>query len=79
MQFKVFDAFDGAQPGLAPFQAAAQSPDGRLWFVNGVVLQMIDPTHLVRNAIPPPVHIEEVVADHKSYSPMSGLRLPPYA
>src|SRR6266851_4647644 len=45
-----FDAFDGVQPGGAPFGAAARSPDGRLWFANGVVLQMIDPNHLTGNA-----------------------------
>jgi hypothetical protein len=43
VQLKTFDAFDGVQPGRAPFGAAARSPDGRLWFANGTVLQMIDP------------------------------------
>jgi signal transduction histidine kinase len=77
MQLKTFDAFDGVQPGYAPFGGAARSPDGRLWFANGVVLQMIDPDHLTANALPPPVHIEEVIADRKSYSPGKDLRLAP--
>jgi hypothetical protein len=34
---------------------ASQSPDGRLWFANQNVLQMIDPAHLDGNPIPPPV------------------------
>jgi signal transduction histidine kinase/ligand-binding sensor domain-containing protein len=72
-----FDAFDGVQPGGAPFGAAARSPDGRLWFANGVVLQMIDPGHLTGNALPPPVHVERVVADRMNYSPEKDLRLPP--
>jgi signal transduction histidine kinase/ligand-binding sensor domain-containing protein len=77
VHLKTFDAFDGVQPGEAPFGAAARSPDGRLWFANGVALQMIDPGHLTGNALPPPVHVEQVVADRKNYSPRKDLRLPP--
>jgi ligand-binding sensor domain-containing protein len=77
VQLKTFDAFDGAQPGRAPFAGAARSPDGRLWFANGVVLQMIDPGHLTGNALAPPVYVEEVIADRKNYSPRKDLRLPP--
>jgi signal transduction histidine kinase/ligand-binding sensor domain-containing protein len=77
VQLKTFDAFDGVQPGRAAFGAATRSPDGRLWFANGVVLQMIDPGHLTANALPPPVHVEEVIADRRNYSPRQDLRLPP--
>src|SRR5258708_19489242 len=78
VQVKTFDAFDGVQPGRAPFAGAARSPDGRLWFANGVVLQMIDPAHLAGNALPPPVRVEEVIADRKTYFPSKDLRLPPF-
>jgi signal transduction histidine kinase len=37
---------------------------------------MIDPKQTFQNRIPPPVHIEEVLADRRSYSPRQGLRLP---
>jgi ligand-binding sensor domain-containing protein len=74
---RVFDVYDGAQPGEAPWTPAARSTDGRLWFANGSVLQMIDPAHLAGNAAPPPVHVEEIIADRKSYSPQDGLRIPP--
>jgi signal transduction histidine kinase/ligand-binding sensor domain-containing protein len=77
VQLKTFDAFDGVQPGEAPFGAAARSPDGRLWFANGVALQMIDPGHLTGNALPPPVHVEQVLADRKNFSARKDLRLPP--
>jgi signal transduction histidine kinase/streptogramin lyase len=73
----IYDVFDGVQPSGASFQPrASRSPDGRLWFANESVLQMIDPAHLAENLIPPPVHIEEVVADRRSYAPGQGLRLP---
>ena len=64
-----FDVFDGARPSYAAFQPhAARSPDGRLWFANQNVMQMIDPNHLEMNALPPPVHIEQIVADRVNYS-----------
>ncbi len=77
VQLRVFDVFDGVQPGWAPFNGAARTADGRLWFANGTSLQVIDPAHLPGNAIPPPVHVEGVVADRKSYAPRENLRLPP--
>ncbi len=74
---RLFDVFDGARPMSTPFQPnASRSPDGRLWFANQNVVQMIDPAHLDNNPIPPPVHIEEMIADHKNYAPRDGLRLP---
>ncbi len=77
---ETFDALDAVQPGTSLAQPkAAKSPDGRLWFVNGIFLQMIDPDHLYKNDIPPPVHIEEVIADHKTYQPAEHLRLPALA
>jgi len=40
---------------------------------------MVDPAHLLHNALRPPVHIEEVIADRKNYETASILRLPPLA
>lgn len=78
VKFKLLDAFDGVQPGLTPLKPqATRSPDGRLWFVNGQILQVLDPDHLQENVKPPPVQIEEVVADRKNYPPGKNLRLPP--
>jgi signal transduction histidine kinase/ligand-binding sensor domain-containing protein len=74
---KVFGAFEGFQAGVPDFNPAAKSSDGRLWFANQFGLQSIDPNHLVRNELPPPVHLENVVADRRNYFPAEGLRLPP--
>jgi signal transduction histidine kinase/ligand-binding sensor domain-containing protein len=77
VKYKLFDAFDGVQPGLTPLKPQlVASADGRLWCVNGQILQVIDPHHLRSNGIAPPVHIEGVVADRKDYSPSAGFRLP---
>ncbi len=77
VQARLFGTLDGALPGLVPFNPAAKSPDGRLWFVNGVVLQMIDPSHLSGDGTVSPVYVESVVADRKQYKPQEGLQLPP--
>lgn len=79
VKVETFDALDGAQPGAGDLrqQRASKSPDGRLWFMNGRVVQMIDPHRTYTNAIPPPVHIEGLVADRKSYGTRGGLSLPP--
>lgn len=77
VKFKLFDTLDGVQAGLTPLKPQlTRSPDGRLWFVNGRILQVIDPSHLSRNLVPPPVQIEDVIADRRTYSPHTGLRLP---
>jgi signal transduction histidine kinase/ligand-binding sensor domain-containing protein len=73
-------AFDGADPGWNGDRIqpnAAMSPDGRLWFIGSSSLQMIDPGRSYKNPTPPPVHVEGLVADGKSYSPASPITLPP--
>ena len=75
--YKLIDEVEGAQPGLTSLKPqAVRTSNGRLWFVNGRILQMLDPMHPQRNAIPPPVHIEQVIADRHSYVPTTDLTLP---
>ena len=77
VKFKLLDALDGVQAGLTPLKPqATRSADGRLWFVNGRILQVLDLAHLRKNPIPPPVQIEAALADRSSYSPQANLRLP---
>ncbi len=76
--FKLLDESDGVQPGLTSLKPqAVRSPDGRLWFVNGRILQMLDPNHRLTNPVPPSVNIEQIVADRQTYLPSSNLTLPP--
>ena len=78
LQYSLFDSFDGVQAAQTSFTPrASEAPDGKLWFVNGTVAQMIDPKNLPRNALAPPVHIENLIVDGKSYPPLQALRLPP--
>jgi signal transduction histidine kinase len=77
LKVRVFDASDGVQTGVGHFNTSARTQDGRLWFANGTLLQMIDPAHMAGNTVAPPVHVDLIVADRKSYSPQEGLSLPP--
>ena len=78
LQPKVFDVFDGFQSGnRAPFESkAVRTLDGRLWFANAAVAQMIDPSHLARNLIAPTVHVEQIIADRQGRSLRGEVRLP---
>ena len=76
---EVFDKFDGARPSAVQHTnqpIAAKTSDGRLWFLNLASAEMIDPRQTYRNPIPPPGHIEKVIADHKDYGFDDKLRLP---
>jgi signal transduction histidine kinase/ligand-binding sensor domain-containing protein len=70
------DAADGARTDQSYFSpTAARSPDGRLWFAGSRVLQMIDPSNQHLNSLPPPVHIEQLIADRRGKS-VQNTRLP---
>ena len=76
-RLRLLDGADGAQPGFATFKpAAAASPDGRLWFATDGPLLTVGPDSLSSNTLPPPVHIERIIADHRSYRPGNDIRLP---
>ena len=42
----------------------------------GEGVHVVDPRHLPVNRLPPPVHIERVIADGQPYDASQGLRLP---
>jgi signal transduction histidine kinase/ligand-binding sensor domain-containing protein len=82
----LWDAADGV--GLTSTSPAFFNPpvdkstDSRLWFMGGEGASVVDPHHVAFNKIPPPVHIERIIADHKSYwqnlpdQAVSHLQLP---
>jgi signal transduction histidine kinase len=71
IQATVFDSSDGVRSrafipsGFSP--RVARSTDGKLWFLPGDGVSVIDPRHLPFNKLPPPVHIEQITADGKIY------------
>jgi signal transduction histidine kinase/ligand-binding sensor domain-containing protein len=85
IQATVFDSSDGVR--LHPFAAGysprvTRSSDGRLWFLPFDGVGVINPRHLPFNSLPPPVYIEQIIADRKvHWQSLSGiapsnLRLP---
>ena len=63
-----FDTADGIRPvaalkGFRP--AVTKSSDGKIWFLNGETVSVIDPSRIGINTLPPPVHIEEITANRK--------------
>ncbi|MGA7521102.1 MAG: two-component regulator propeller domain-containing protein [Acidobacteriaceae bacterium] len=76
LKLRVFDALDGVRPGFGNFNNSARAPDGRLWFANGSVVQVVDPAQIAGNAVPPPVYVGAVIADRRSYPIQGAIRLP---
>jgi signal transduction histidine kinase len=79
IQAAVFDSSDGVSSHLYPggYSAnVAKSADGKLWFLRLGGVSVLDPHHLAFNKLPPPVHIEQLTADGKTYDAANGLRLP---
>src|SRR5271163_738178 len=82
-----FDSSDGVKSLSNPghyHPQVAKATDGKLWFLPWDGVSVIDPHHLAFNKLPPPVHIEQVTADRKSYwqnlsadGSLSQPRLPP--
>lgn len=77
VRLRTFDAFDGAQPSRANFSPKASvGPDGRLWFANASIVQVLDPKQVISNRVPPPVQIEQLLADRKPFPLGDKARLP---
>ena len=55
----------------------ANSLDGRLWLASSTGAVTVNPRRLYVNALPPPVHVEQVIADRKFFGTSSPVRLPP--
>jgi signal transduction histidine kinase/ligand-binding sensor domain-containing protein len=66
----VLDSSEGVRSvtSLSTFSPhTAKSSDGRLWFATSDGVTVVDPRHLPFNDLPPPVHIEQITADRRTY------------
>ena len=74
-----YDASDGAV-GYADLGSygpkVTKAADGRLWFAGFDGVGIVDPRALPSNPVPPPVHIEQIVADGVTHAPPAVARLP---
>jgi signal transduction histidine kinase/ligand-binding sensor domain-containing protein len=77
IRYRLFDVVDGALPSASSFQPNVSiSPDGRLWFANDAVVQVVDPEALRPNAVAPPVLVEALRADRRDYAIAGLVNLP---
>jgi signal transduction histidine kinase/ligand-binding sensor domain-containing protein len=83
VQATVFDTSDGVRSvgaigGYGPH--VTKSADGRIWFLPGDGVSVIEPRNLRVNSLAPPVHIEKVTVDRKTFDTAASadepLRLP---
>lgn len=75
---RLYDALDGARPGRYGIRSADVSPDGRVWFATGFVVQMVDPSRLRHAAPPAPASIESMIVDRKEMKAIDDLELAPH-
>ena len=78
VQTTFFDSSDGVRSRSTAGRygpKVTRAADGKLWFAALDGVSVIDPRHLSLNKIPPPLHIEKITADDKTYDVSNGMRL----
>jgi signal transduction histidine kinase/ligand-binding sensor domain-containing protein len=70
------DGLDGAPAQLRPVPTAVASDDGRLWFATNNSVVWIDPRHIRRNGVPPPVQILSLEAAGRRWPVSTAQTLP---
>ncbi|WP_229202022.1 sensor histidine kinase [Pseudoduganella aquatica] len=71
VRFERFDALDGLQghaAQLRPVPSLIRGPDGLLWLATSGAIATLDPAHIRRNPLPPPVQVHTLVADGVRYA-----------
>ena len=80
VQYQLFDVHDGL-PGAVqesmPYPSAVQGTDGRIWFSTSTGVARIDPAHIPKNLLEPPITIRSITANGTRYTSPADLRLPP--
>ena len=79
IQTRFYDVLDGARPSARPpFNSAANSPDGRVWFVNSDLwCRWWTPPGSRRKRSPAVTYIESLVADRNEFKATPDLKVPP--
>jgi signal transduction histidine kinase len=78
-RFDSSDGLPGQTEDIYPYPKAVQGTDGRIWFTAARGVAWIDPKQTpIKNIVPPPVYIEQITADGKTYDAQNGLQLPPH-
>src|SRR6202041_477502 len=71
------EGLPGIAAQLRPLPTAIEGTDGRLWFTLGNGVVWLDPAaYSEKRTVPPPITIQSVSADDKSYTPTPHLSFP---
>jgi ligand-binding sensor domain-containing protein len=62
---------------ISQYPSGITTRDGKIWFATFKGATVIDPKRIVENPLPPPVHIEEVVANGAPLALHEPSRVPP--
>ena len=75
-RFDVRDGVTGPAPQVRPLPSAVEGTDGRLWFTSESGVAWLDPRHIPRNLVPPPVHVRALDAGGRRYEAAGRVVLP---
>ncbi len=78
VQTRVYDELDGARAGRPSFNSAAYSSDGRVWFAQGDIVEMLDPSRHSPKALAAVTHIQAITVDRKQFIAIDNLKLSPH-
>jgi signal transduction histidine kinase/ligand-binding sensor domain-containing protein len=80
VQFRLYDRSDGLRGlPMTPrgYPTVTRGGDGNLWFVTSSGLAVVNPRHAERDRLPPPVRIEQVIADRRVFDARSHVDFSP--
>ena len=79
VRYRLYDKLDGfaGTPRWYGNRSAARDGGGRLWFVAGRGVTVVDPRRLIDEGPPPPVKIERAIANEAALTPTSDGALAP--
>ncbi len=76
LRFGTADGMKTSEASLPESQpAGARTHDGKLWFTTTKGIVVVDPNHILRNDLVPPVVIEALIVDGKALSSQQEVRL----
>jgi diguanylate cyclase (GGDEF)-like protein len=75
--FGTADGMESSECNGGNQPAGIRTRDGRLWFATLRGAVVVDPENLSTNAVPPPVQIEEVIADKQALDPLRDAQVRP--
>jgi signal transduction histidine kinase len=73
--FNTLDGLPGSTQNTFPGPMAARTRDGRIWFATKRGIDYVDPRHIPKNDLLPPVHVETIKVDDKVAAQTSGIVL----